>query len=142
MRKTALALVALLILAGACSKEGPSREAQREQVKLAGKPVELSQEAAKLAELVEAAPAEQSEDFMYISATLKAKAELPWSDVFVYAEVMEGAERNLGNTCEQRVAGPIAAGGTFKIRMQVSRYGSGGQRVLLIQRISNESVAP
>ena len=60
----------------------------------------------------------------------------------VYAEVLEGAERNLGNTCEQRVAGPIAAGGTFKVKMQVSRYGSGGQRVLLIQRISNESVAP
>ena len=139
--KSKTGLIAALCVFGVLCGCGPSykpipADLQKSQTSVAAtNPVSVAEAGAEYLDVVSSKSAGEDNDSFKVSATLKAKKAMPSSAIYLIGQVMvskDGKKAEEG-TAEAAVPGPWDLGATKDVAFNVNRYGSPGERTIVIK---------
>jgi len=143
-----LLIIALIAgLAFSCAEqreETDNLEVASPEVTLAAAPAELSEAAAKVAEL-SGAKATQKDNEWIVKIDLKAVEGFSASEVFVIYDITRQAEGRKITVFPQtfvKAQGPLEAGAAFSVEIAVGRSGLPGPRTVNILNITETNPVP
>jgi len=140
-----MAVCCAVLLLCACGERRPpplpSVQQMKKEAKIAATPISVADTAAESLEVVSSKPAGESGENFKVVGTLKAKKNIPFSQIFLRGDIVisKAGGKAVDRSLDIAVQGPWKEGETKEVAINISFYGIAGEREFVIRSVSTRN---